>query len=191
MTPEQVMNGPFPELEGDGLRLRELAETDDAALFEQFSDDEVTRYYDLETFSDIEEARQLLAVWRNRRGAGIGLRWAICREDAPDRLLGTCGYNLWLQRSARAVLGFDLARAHWRQGIMSRALRLVLDFGFQQMQVNRVEAVVFRDNDASSGLLTQAGFTREGVLREYEYLHGRFEDMIMFSLLRHEHSTSS
>ena len=117
------------------------------------------------------------------------MRWAICRPEAPEELLGTCGFNLWVQNSARAVLGFDLARANWRQGIMSEALGLLLDYGFQQMELNRVEAVVFRDNDASCRLLAKLGFAREGLLREYEYLHGRLQDMYMYSLLRQDRET--
>ena len=122
----------------------------------------------------------------NVESVGSGIRWAICRPEAPEELLGTCGFNLWVQNSARAVLGFDLARANWRQGIMSEALGLLLDYGFQQMELNRVEAVVFRDNDASCRLLAKLGFAREGLLREYEYLHGRLQDMYMYSLLRRD-----
>ena len=69
---------------------------------------------------------------------------------------------------------------------MRQALTLVLDFGFQQMSLNRVEAVVFRDNVPSCGLLESLGFEREGLLREYECLRGRYEDMFMYSLLRRD-----
>ena len=69
---------------------------------------------------------------------------------------------------------------------MSEALGLLLDYGFQQMELNRVEAVVFRDNDASCRLLAKLGFAREGLLREYAYLHGRLQDMYMYSLLRRD-----
>ena len=69
---------------------------------------------------------------------------------------------------------------------MTEALGLVLDFGFDRMGLNRIEAVVFRDNAASCGLLEKLGFEREGLLREYEYLRGRYEDMAMYSLLRRQ-----
>ncbi len=189
MDAESLFAGPFPALRGDRLLLRSLAPSDATALYHQFSDDEVVRYYDLDAFTDPQQGEHLVTLWLQRYEQRIGLRWAICRPEAPQTLLGTCGYNLWIQRSARAVLGFDLDRAHWRQGIMTEALQLVLSFGFDRMELNRVEAVVFRDNAASCGLLTKSGFTREGLLRDYEYLHGRFEDMHMFSLLRRDVST--
>ena len=186
MDAESLFTGPFPVLRGEGLLLRELRSADAVALLSQFSDDEVTRYYDLDTFTEPTQGEQLVALWRQRWDRRFGIRWAICRSEAQEELLGTCGYNLWIQSSARAVLGFDLARAHWRQGIMSQALRLLLDYGFENMDLNRVEAVVFRGNDASCGLLAKLGFCREGLLREYECLHGRFQDMYMYSLLRRD-----
>ena len=186
MNAETLFTGPFPDLRSERLLLRELRSDDAGALFRQFSDEEVTRYYDLDTFTQPTQAEQLVALWRQRRERRFGIRWAICRPEAPEELLGTCGFNLWVQNSTRAVLGFDLARANWRQGIMSEALGLLLDYGFQQMELNRVEAVVFRDNDASCRLLAKLGFASEGLLREYEYLHGRLQDMYMYSLLRRD-----
>jgi ribosomal-protein-alanine N-acetyltransferase len=183
---EQILSGPFPQLEAGDYVLRDLQESDAEALYRQFADPEVTRWYDLETFTDPEEARQLLQVYRHRRDAGIGLRWGICRRDAPDELMGTCGYNLWLRRSARAILGFDLARPHWRQGVMRTCLGRILDFGFDEMLLNRVEALAFTGNDASRGLLENLGFTAEGVLRQYEALHGTPADMVMYSLLQED-----
>ena len=184
-----MFSGPFPTLRGERLELRALAPTDADAVYRQFSDDEVTSYYDLDTFTDPAQGEQLVASWLQSYERRFGIRWAICRLDKPGQLIGTCGYNLWSQGSARAVLGFDLGRSHWRQGIMTEALQLILDYGFGTMELNRVEAVVFRDNVASADLLTKLGFTREGLLREYEYVHGRFEDMYIFSRLRRDCST--
>lgn len=189
MDAESLFCGPFPTLRGEQLQLRALAATDADAVYRQFSDDEVTRYYDLDTFTDPAQGEQLVASWLQRYERRFGIRWAICRLDSPAQLIGTCGYNLWIQGSARAVLGFDLERSHWRQGIMTEALQLTLDYGFGTMELNRVEAVVFRDNAASCNLLAKLGFTREGLLRQYEYLHGSFEDMYMFSQLRQDRST--
>lgn len=179
----------FPHLETKRLILRELRPTDVPAVFRLFADDQVTRYYDLDTFTRISQARELLDSFTQRYQNRIGIRWAIARRASPEDLLGTCGYNLWLQTSRRAILGYDLIRAHWRQGIMSEALRAVLRFGFEQMELNRIEALVFQENAASRGLLAKLDFQLEGVLREYEYLKDRFEDMAMYSLLRRDYSS--
>jgi ribosomal-protein-alanine N-acetyltransferase len=173
----------FPALATDNLVLRELRPADAPRVLELFSDPEVTRYYDLDLFSTIEEACQLVDRFIQRFAKQIGIRWAIAESNNPDDLVGTCGYNIWIQASKRAVLGFDLARTHWNRGIMTEALTAVLQFGFEKMALNRVEALVITGNEASCRLLGKLGFQKEGTLRQYELVKGRYVDMEMFSIL--------
>jgi ribosomal-protein-alanine N-acetyltransferase len=185
MKPEELY-AQFPRLESKNLVLRDLVPKDAGALFHIFSDPEVTRYYDLETFQTMAEARELIEHFNNRFLKRFGIRWGIARKETPDTLIGTCGYNIWIHSSCRAIVGYDLGRAHWGQGIMSEALERVLAFGFGTMELNRIEAAVFPDNIPSHRLLKKLGFQREGVLREYEFLKGEFVDLTMYSLLRRE-----
>ena len=174
----------FPQLQTGRLMLRDLSPDDAPHIFRIFSDEEVTRYYDLDTFSDASQAEELVDRFKRRFDNGIGLRWAIVECERPEVVVGTCGYNIWIQPSARAVIGYDLARPYWRRGIMTEALEAVIEFGFERMGLNRIEAVVFVENVASHRLLEKLRFEREGVLRDYEFLKGRFVDMVMYSLLR-------
>lgn len=171
------------------MLLRALRPEDAQNLYSIFSDKLVTEHYDLDTLTDPGEALELVEKFRHRFDNRIGLRWAIVRRESPDVVLGTCAYNIWIQPSARAVLGYDLGRRHWRQGIMSRALQATLGFGFTHMALNRVEALSFTENTASRKLLEKLGFSCDGVLREYELVKGRFVDMAMYSLLRREFSS--
>jgi ribosomal-protein-alanine N-acetyltransferase len=183
VKPEEIY-GHFPQLQTDNLLLRELRPEDAGHVFSVFSDPEVTRHYDLDTFVEQSQAEDLVERFRRRFRQQIGLRWAIAPGQDADVVLGTCGFNIWIPSSRRALLGYDLGQRHWRQGIMTEALGAVLRFGFETMGLNRVEALVFLENAASHGLLQKLGFRREGVLREYEYLKGCFVDMVMYSQLR-------
>ena len=176
----------FPRLETPHLLLRDLQPQDAPAIFRIFSDPQVTRYYDLDTFTSLEQARELIDRFRQRFTNRIGLRWAIAHRAEPDSLLGTCGFNAWFQSSHRAIIGYDLIRWHWRRGITSEAPTAILHFGFDQMALNRVEALIFGENVPSQHLLEKLRFQREGLLREYEHLQGRFVDMAIYSLLHHE-----
>lgn len=137
--------------------LRALRAQDAKHLFAIFSDPQVTEHYDLDTLTEESQARALVERFTHRFERGIGLRWAIVRPGTPDVVLGTCGYNIWIQPSARAILGYDLGRRHWRQGVMSQALRATLGFGFTRMALNRVEALSFAENMASRRLLEKLG----------------------------------
>ena len=177
----------FPELQTERLLLRELSADDAPALFGVLSEPQVTRFYDLETFTSVAQAADLIERFQQRYAGQIGIRWGIARRKAPQLLLGTCGYNIWWQSSRRGLLGYELDRRCWRQGVMAEALAAVMAFGFKEMDLNRIEAMVFADNRASRGLLEKLGFDLEGLLRQYEYIKGRFVDMAMYSRLRGEH----
>jgi ribosomal-protein-alanine N-acetyltransferase len=60
----------------------------------------------------------------------------------------------------------------------------ILDFGFTEFGLNRIEAVTMLDNQASIGLLQSLGFQQDGIMREMEFFKDAFHDMRLFSLLR-------
>lgn len=175
----------FPRLETARLLLRQMTPRDARAVYRVFADDAVTRYYDLPTFQDISQARQVIDRQIERFDIGAGIRWGIARRS-DDVIIGTCGFHL-SQDPHRAEIGYDLASAFWGQGLMSEALAAMLAWGFESLGLNRVEALVMPGNEASRRLLARLGFTAEGTLREYAFFKGRFHDLICFSLLKREY----
>ena len=69
---------------------------------------------------------------------------------------------------------------------MTEALKAVIASGFEKVGLNRIDALVYVENKPSIRLLQRLGFTREGLLRDYFYLDGKFYDHIIFSILRRE-----
>lgn len=174
----------FPELETDNLILREIMPEDTDAVYAIFSDDEVTRYYDLITMRSRKEAEDLIDFFDQRFETESMIRWGITRK-ADDVVIGTCGYVL-LHRH-RGEIGYDLRRSEWRKGIMTEAIDAIADFGFSHMGLQRVEALVMPENVASAKLLRKLGFSEEGTLRDYDQFKGAFHDMRCFSLLKQEY----
>ncbi len=172
----------FPHLETERLVLRQLTPTDAPAVFTIFGDAAVTRYYDLATFTGVEQAQQWIASTTERFQQGTSIRWAIVHK-ADGRVVGTCGYPLLHARNRRGMIGYDLARTAWRQGIASEAVRAVIRYGFGPLSLHRIEALVMRENIASVRVLEKLGFVEEGVLRDYGYWNGAFWDLRCFSLL--------
>src|SRR5690606_38652938 len=84
----------------------------------------------------------------------------------------------------RAEVGFMLAPAHWGKGYAAEAVRAVLRFAFEAMDLHRVEADVDPDNGASLRLLERLGFRREGYLRERWWPYGAPADSVVLGLLR-------
>ncbi len=184
MLPTSLTLSEFPVLETSRLRLREMTAADAAAVFRIFSDDDVTRFYDFDTFTTEQQAAELIARQRNRFDKGDALRWGITQRHS-DEVIGTVGLVINSQNGLGG-LGYDLARPYWRKGIMSETLSIVIRFAFRTVKVNRLQALVMPGNVASAALLDKLGFLEEGTLREYSFFKGRYQDLRCFSLLRRE-----
>lgn len=158
--------------------------SDSEALFRILADDQVTQYYDDETFGDITQANDQIEAWESGYKTRRCIRWGITRKDDPS-LIGSCGYYGFHTWHMRAGIGYELARPFWRKGIMVEALSAIISLGFKEMGLNRIEAVVMPENVPSIKLLEKLGFSNEGVLKEYENWGRKgFRDLCMLSLLR-------
>lgn len=173
----------FPELETEHLLLREITAEDADDVYALFADPEVTRYYDLATLMQPEEAIQLIDFFAESFDEERSIRWGIVRKE-DDRLVGTCGFvALW---EHRGEIGYDLAPSLWGQGIMAEALEAVLEFGFDELALSRIEAFTMVENAASAALLRKLGFREEGILRDYDHFKGAFHDMRLCAMLRRD-----
>ena len=92
----------FPVIETPHLRLRELTPDDADGVFEMFRDPEVTRFYDVVTMTELEQARALTERLRRRFHDRTGIRWAIERKD-DGSMVGTCGYPVVVAAACAAA----------------------------------------------------------------------------------------
>ena len=117
--------------------------------------------------------------------AKSGIRWALTVKPC-QQLIGSCGFHLFDRRDQRVEIGYELHADYWRQGIMSEAVRAVLEFCFDTLGVHRVEADVVEGNAASAALLKKAGFTLEGIWRDRVYKRGAYQSLWQFGVLKPE-----
>ncbi|KEO81895.1 GNAT family N-acetyltransferase [Tumebacillus flagellatus] len=185
-----MMELKFRELETARFRLRELRMEDAEAMFGYFSDPEVLKFYDLDLFTSVEQAKELIQRHLDALAQGRKIRWAIVPKEPTDggseRMIGTIGFHTWDQEDFKCEVGCEIARAYWSQGVISEVIQPVLAYGFHHMELNRVEAQFNPLNTGSRRVLEKAGFQREGVLRDYAYLNGKFLDVEVYSLLKRE-----
>jgi ribosomal-protein-alanine N-acetyltransferase len=109
-------------------------------------------------------------------------------EKASRSAVGTCQLFRHDAASARAELGYALARAWWGRGIMREALSTLVGHAFGAFELRRLEAEVDPENGASNALLVSLGFTCEGRLRQRWMAKGRRYDTNVYGLLREEWS---
>lgn len=175
----------FPRLETERLVLREIVPADAEDLFRIFSDEETMRYWSCRPYASVDQARRLIEDMSEATRGGAGIHWAITLRGA-ERLIGKCGYNEWRKTHRRSDIGYIVAREHWGKGIISEALGVMLDYGFDHMNLHSVEAGVTPGNDASTRMLQRLGFRLEGHLRENFLTEDGFVDSLIYSLLRRD-----
>ena len=176
----------MPRLETERLVLRPVDRKRDLGpLFELFADPAVALETDTGPFTSIDEAEELIDWIEGILASRQGLRWvAAGRND--DMLIGTCGFNIWNRHNNSAEIGYDLLSAHWGVGLGTEAVRRVVQFGFEEMDLNRIQADTQLDNTRSGRVLTKLGFREEGVMRQAGFWRDEYHDLRLYSLLRQE-----
>lgn len=164
-------------------RLAPLNRDDADGLFELFRDPLVAEYMDIAPLSDVSEAHDIID-WGTELAVGDGgVRWSIRLRGQPD-LIGTVGFNnLIFDRARRGEVAYDLRRAEWGKGVMSQILPYVLSFGFNDLGLRRIEAMVTLGNARSCALLERHGFSLEGTLRDHAHWKGRYWDQLIYGRL--------
>jgi len=187
VSPNRESTGRFPVLKTKRLVLRQVTIKDAPWYFEHFNTKEIVEGQDHGGPRDLSEARAELKlyfvdVFRLKRG----IRWGMTVKGC-DKLIGSVGFYKWIQPERyQAEMGYDLNPAFWGEGIMTEALSAIIQYGFDQMGLHRIEVLISHQNKRSQTLIRRLGFEREGVLRDHYFVEGRFSDDVIFSLLKEE-----
>ncbi|RAS91145.1 N-acetyltransferase [Priestia endophytica] len=175
----------FPFIETNRLLLREIVKDDANDILKYLSDEEVMKYYGLAPFKTINEALNEILWYQSILNEQTGIRWGITLKG-KDKVIGSCGFLNRVPEHYRTEIGYELSRDYWGHGIASEALEAVIRYGFKYLKFQRVEALVEPPNIPSQKLIEKHGFIREGLLRNYEFTCGKFDDLYMYSLLKQD-----
>jgi len=112
--------------------------------------------------------------------SGKGRAWAIVYQNA---VIGFVRLNKIDKRNSSAMLGYELAKPYWGQGLTTEAIKEVVRYCHDELQLHRLEAWVFDGNAASAKVLENAGFSREGILRSKTIHQGQRRDEWIYGRL--------
>lgn len=90
-----------------------------------------------------------------------------------------------------AYLGYWLDEDHVGKGIMTEAVRTLIEYGYAELELNRIEIRAGVQNVKSRAIPERLGFRYEGTIREAEYVNGKFIDLAIYGLLRGEYNKQS
>ncbi len=173
----------MPALETPRLILRRIAMRDAKDIFAYSRDEEVARHVLWSAQRDIGEARDYIKYMMRRYRDDEPSSWGIVQK-ATGRLVGTIGYMDYSEDNGSVEVGYSLARWLWNGGYMTEALRRVIAYTFDEMDINRIEAQHELTNPASGRVMEKCGMRREGVLRQRLYNKGKYVDVALYAILR-------
>jgi RimJ/RimL family protein N-acetyltransferase len=168
-----------------------LPDVDDAAdLFGIFSDAAVMRYWATPPWTSPEQARGRIEADLAAASDGSALRLHVrWREGGP--VIGAVTLFGFVKDSQRAETGYILGRKAWGAGVATEAMRALIDYGFGQLSLRRIEADVDPRNQRSCGLLRRLGFVEEGLLRQRWVVAGEISDSALYGLLSTDWAASA
>jgi len=102
--------------------------------------------------------------------------------------IGNCGFHKLDWRVRKAEFGIAIGeKAYWNQGYGSEAVGVLLDHGFNTLNLNRISLLVYEYNRRAIRAYQKAGFTHEGRQRRAHYHAGKYWDILMMSVLKEEY----
>lgn len=174
-----------PTLESERLHLRPFADSDAGDLFALQSNADVLRYWDSPPWVDRTSITRFMAGCRQVEQEGSGARVAIERKS-DKAFIGWCTFNDWNPVFRSASLGYCLNQAVWGHGYATEAARVLLEWAFDTLDLNRVQSETDTRNVASARVLEKLGFVHEGTLREDCIVNGVVSDSWVYGLLRRD-----
>ncbi len=174
---------PFPILKTERLVLRRLDNSDAAELLALRSNPQTMEFIPRPLLHTTEQALEHIKTINDNIDANLGINWAISFRDNP-KMIGIIGHYRIKPESYRAEIGYMLLPEHHGKGIITEAVQKVVKYGWDEMNLHSIEAIIDPENYASAKVLEKNGFIKEGHLRENEFFDGRFWDSVIYSILK-------
>lgn len=177
---------PFPILETERLVLRRLTPDDVDDMFALRSDPEVMQYVPRPIAKTPQDAMDHISMIDQRIIDNEGINWAITVKGNP-KFIGIIGHYRIKPEHYRAEIGYMLLPGCQGKGYISEAISTVVGYGFDEMKLHSIEAIINPENLASAQVLKKNNFVCEAHLKENEFYEGRFLDTVIYSLLARNH----
>jgi [ribosomal protein S5]-alanine N-acetyltransferase len=174
----------LPVLRGEGVTLRELRRSDAPTLLEMLTPEDVARF--ISKPPDTVEGFERFIGWaQHERAEGRYACFAVVPEGL-EHAVGILQLRAIEPGFRTAEWGFAIGSPFWGTGVFAEAATAALEFAFDTIGANRLEARVVVSNGRGNGALAKMGAVRETVLRNSFERGGEHLDQVLWSILRHE-----
>ncbi len=165
---------PYPILSTERLTLRQLKSSDDDEIFILRSDSRVLQFIDIPVAKNTGDAREFIRKINKGIAENESILWGITLNENVQKIIGTiCLWNVSIEEN-KAEIGYVLHPDFQGKGIMQEAVKAVISYGFNDMQLDKIEAGIHPENIKSIRLLEKYDFVYEK----------KEEELVVYSLLK-------
>ncbi|MBD3195877.1 MAG: GNAT family N-acetyltransferase [Candidatus Lokiarchaeota archaeon] len=173
------------EINDHELYLRKINSDDIEFLYNSLGEENIIKYMSLGPLYSLKQAKNLLNkyldYWENNKQFNYIIE---LREGQAKNKIGVISiWNIsWLHE--RSEIGIWMIPSHWNKGYGTRALEMIKTISFVYIELNRLEAHIVDQNQSSNKLFSKSGFKKEGILKEYINLRGKYYNAILYACLK-------
>lgn len=180
----------MPTLKTERLSLRPMHVIDAEDMFDYAKREDVTEYLLWRPHPSVSYTKDYLKYIQSRYALGDFYDWAVIDRESR-RMIGTCGFTKIDTANNSAEIGYVLNPDFWGRGFAFEAAARVLEFGFEELLLQRIEARFMQGNEASLNVMKKLGMTFEGYHRDSVYAKGKYRTVGYCAVTREEFISNS
>jgi [ribosomal protein S5]-alanine N-acetyltransferase len=175
----------FIRLETERLIIQPFVKENAPRISELANDKDLASILGLPHPYQLKDAEEWIAIQPEQIRKGTEYPLTITHREFGE-VIGTITIRIDKSNN-KGELGYWIGKEYWGNGFATEAVNKMIDFGFNHLHLNKIWASAISRNHASSIVLQKAGLQKEGVLRQNRLLHGKYEDVDVYGLLREEY----
>ncbi|BBI35494.1 GNAT family N-acetyltransferase [Cohnella abietis] len=178
----------LPLLASDNWVLKKIEASHFEELFEIYSNNRVFEYCGITPKHNKDTVKNMIGHFERDFNKRTKVKWGIFANNESDRLVGIIEAFDFNQKVNMVTVGYFLEESYWGKGIATEAVKIMLDFLFMDVNVNRIQAEVMPLNEASKRVLLKNSFIKEGMLRQAALWSGKgVVDLEIYSILKEDY----
>jgi [ribosomal protein S5]-alanine N-acetyltransferase len=174
---------PFQNLESERLLMRQITTDDVNEVFALRSNRETMQYIPRPLCIDLDDALRHIKMIQDKIESNEGINWAVTLKGSP-KLIGIAGHYRMKWEHFRSEIGYMFLPEYHGKGIATETIGLLVNYGFEQMNMHSLEGIIDPENFASAKVLEKNGFVKEAHFKENEFYDDRFLDNAIYSLVK-------
>jgi [ribosomal protein S5]-alanine N-acetyltransferase len=182
------MPSEFSIIKTDRLLLRRFVESDLEKVFNGLSHPDIIKYYGI-SYGTMEATKEQMKFFTDIENNGTGIWWAVFSVDNKT-FYGAGGLSNLLKEHRKAEIGFWLFPEFWGKGIMTEAIPLICNYGFDKLGLHRIEGLVETENANCKRAMAKLDFRHERTMTDCELKNGKFISLDIYAKLNHRKDTN-